>query len=167
MCGRRKIKTIIKFARRVSRRLRCSFNGRAVRYSFNERNAHRMGHASPQPEPSQDKNVFNRHSPDDRFSQPEVAPMTRLWQDGYVVETQPRLGDASRGGPHYAVDITGGGRSSAISRRTWAKRVLGMATSASGFRNAPSGSPRLHSHEPPCRRRSIASLDHAEAARRH
>src|SRR5256885_8709741 len=30
----------------------------------------------------------------------------------------------------YAVDVTGGGRSSAISRRMSAKRLLGMATSA-------------------------------------
>jgi len=31
---------------------------------------------------------------------------------------------------HYAVDVTGGGRSSAISRRMSAKRFLGIATSA-------------------------------------
>jgi hypothetical protein len=33
-------------------------------------------------------------------------------------------------GTHYAVDVTGGGRSSAINRRMSAKRFLGMATSA-------------------------------------
>jgi hypothetical protein len=33
----------------------------------------------------------------------------------------------------YAVDVTGGGRSSAISRRMSANKVLGMATSAIGL----------------------------------
>src|SRR5208282_5716420 len=33
-------------------------------------------------------------------------------------------------GTHYAVDVTGGGRSSAMSRRMSANRFLGIATSA-------------------------------------
>jgi hypothetical protein len=61
--GRRKVKTIVIFARRVSRRLRCSFNARAVQYSFNARSAlHRMGHASlrnlPESQRSQYKKVL-------------------------------------------------------------------------------------------------------------